>query len=159
MTGDLRYAEIAKDMADRWVKDTKKQDGKGWRLTFDRDDTWSMKYNIIWDRLLGLGLFDESVYKEEIEVYLSKMNPYGVPLDSRNSYTKLDWMAWTTVMTDNKEYTDAVYKSIARMINESEDRVPITDWYYTSTAKQANFQARSVLGGFFINLLAKRMLK
>lgn len=159
MTGDLRYAEIAKDMADRWVKDTKKQDGKGWRLTFDRDDTWSMKYNIIWDRLLGLGLFDESIYKEEIEVYLSQMNSYGVPLDSRNSYTKLDWMAWTTVMTDNKEYTEAVYKSIARMINESEDRVPITDWYYTDDARQASFQARSVLGGFYINLLKDRYLQ
>ena len=156
MTGDVRYGEVAKDMASRWVKDAKKQDGKGWRLTFDRDDTWSMKYNIIWDKLLGLNLFDASVYEEEVDVYLSKMNPYGVPLDSRDAYTKLDWMAWTTVMTDRKDYTHAVYKSIARMISESEDRVPITDWYYTDDAKQAGFQARSVLGGFYINLLAEK---
>ena len=155
MTGDVRYGEIAKDMADRWIKDAKKQDGKGWRLTFDHDDTWSMKYNIIWDKLLGLKLFDASVYEEEVEVYLSKMNDYGVPLDSRNTYTKLDWMAWTTVMTDRKDYTEAVYKSIARTISETEDRVPITDWYYTDDARQASFQARSVLGGFYINLLAQ----
>ena len=153
-----KYGEIAKDMADRWVKEAKKQDGKGWRLTFDRDDTWSMKYNIIWDRLLGLGLFDESVSREEVAVYGKKMNRYGVPLDSRSDYTKLDWMAWTTVMTDDEKYTKKVYESIARMICESEDRVPITDWYYTSTAKQAGFQARSVLGGFYINLVAKRFL-
>ena len=154
-----RYGEIAKEMADRWVKDAKKQNGKGWRLTFDRDDTWSMKYNIIWDRLLDLKLFDERVLREEVEVYLSKMNRYGVPLDSRSDYTKLDWMAWTTVMTDHKTYTKKVFASIARMICESEDRVPVTDWYYTSDAKQAGFQARSVLGGFYINLLAKKLLK
>ena len=118
-----------------------------------------MKYNIIWDRLLGLGLFDESVLREEIEVYLSKMNRYGVPLDSRSDYTKLDWMAWTTVMTDNANYTKKVYRAIARMISESEDRVPVTDWYFTSDARQAGFQARSVLGGFYINLLAKKLLK
>ena len=154
-----QYAEIAKEMADRWVKDAKKQTEKGWRLTFDLEDTWSMKYNIIWDRLLGLGLFDESVLREEIEVYLSKMNRYGVPLDSRSDYTKLDWMAWTTVMTDNANYTKKVYRAIARMISESEDRVPVTDWYFTSDARQAGFQARSVLGGFYINLLAKKLLK
>ncbi len=153
-----KYAEVARDMAARWVKDAKKQDGKGWRLTFDRDDTWSMKYNIIWDRLLGLGLFDEAVSREEIEVYQKQMNRYGVPLDSRSDYTKLDWMAWTTVMTDNEKYTKKVYEAIARMICESDDRVPITDWYYTSDAKQAEFQARSVLGGFYINLLAKKFL-
>ena len=154
-----RYGEIAKEMADRWVKDAKKQNGKGWRLTFDRDDTWSMKYNIIWDRLLDLKRFDERILREEVEVYLSKMNRYGVPLDSRSDYTKLDWMAWTTVMTDHKTYTKKVFASIARMICESEDRVPVTDWYYTSDAKQAGFQARSVLGGFYINLLAKKLLK
>ena len=154
-----RYGEIAKEMADRWVKDAKKQNGKGWRLTFDRDDTWSMKYNIIWDRLLDLKLFDERVLCEEVQVYLSKMNRYGVPLDSRSDYTKLDWMAWTTVMTDHETYTKKVFASIARMICESEDRVPVTDWYYTSDAKQTGFQARSVLGGFYINLLAKKLLK
>ena len=153
-----KYAEVAKEMADRWVKEAKKQNAKGWRLTFDQDDSWSMKYNIIWDRLLGLNLFDESVSREEIEVYTEKMNRYGVPLDSRSDYTKLDWMAWTTVMTDDPAYTKAVYVAIANMINESLDRVPITDWYYTSDGRQAEFQARSVLGGFYINLLADKFL-
>ena len=153
-----KYAEVAKDMADRWVKEAKKQNGKGWRLTFDQEDTWSMKYNIIWDRLLGLGLFDESVSREEVARYKMEMNRYGVPLDSRSDYTKLDWMAWTTVMTDDEKYTKKVYESIARMICDSEDRVPITDWYYTTDARQAEFQARSVLGGFYINMLAEKFL-
>ncbi len=152
------YMKAAQSMADRWVKDAKKQNAKGWRLTFDLDDTWSMKYNIIWDRLLGLGLFDESVSREEVEVYLEKMNRYGVPLDSRSDYTKLDWMAWTTVMTDNADYTQKVYEAIARMVEESVDRVPLTDWYYTLDGRQASFQARSVLGGFFINLVAEKFL-
>jgi hypothetical protein len=58
---DAIYSGIAKDMAARWKHDAKKQNGKGWRLTFDRDDTWSLKYNMVWDRLLGLGLFGEDV--------------------------------------------------------------------------------------------------
>ena len=152
------YATVAKDMADRWVKDAKKQNAKGWRLTFDRDDTWSMKYNIIWDRLLGLGLFDEKVMREEIAVYKKEMNRYGVPLDSRSEYTKLDWMAWTTVMADDPAYTTRVYRAIARMVCEAPDRVPLTDWYYTISGKQAGFQARSVLGGFYINQLADKLL-
>ena len=147
------YSKAAKEMADRWTVEAKRQSGKGWRLTFDHDDTWSMKYNIIWDRLLGLGLFDAKVFEEEVEVYTEKMNRYGVPLDSRDDYTKLDWMAWTTVMTENVDYTKAVYESIARMICEARDRVPITDWYRTINARQVGFQARSVLGGFYINLL------
>ena len=158
ITGESHYAEVAKDMATRWTVDAKRRDGKGWRLAFDREDSWSMKYNIIWDRLLGLGLFDESVGREEIALYLTKMNRYGVPLDNRSDYTKLDWMAWTTVMADNEKYTKKVYESIARMICESEDRVPVTDWYFTEDAKQAEFQARSVVGGFYINLLAKKLL-
>ncbi|MBO5932090.1 MAG: DUF4965 domain-containing protein [Clostridia bacterium] len=148
-----KYTAIAKDMAARWVKEAKKQNGKGWRLTFDREDTWSLKYNMVWDRFLSLGLFGEEVAREEIAVYTEKMNEYGVPLDSRANYTKLDWMAWTTVMADVPEYTEAVYKSMTNMTRDSLDRVPMTDWYDTVTARQIGFQARSVLGGFFINLL------
>ena len=125
----------------------------GSKLAFNMDGTWSMKYNIVWDKLLGLGLFDEEIYRKEVELYKSKLNRYGVPLDSRETYTKIDWLVWTTVMTDNSEYFDAVIDSIYNMITETEDRVPITDWYDTITGKQCCFQNRTVLGGIYIPLL------
>ncbi len=153
LTGEAEYANRAKEMADRWSKEA--GSATSTRLVFDKENGWSMKYNMVWDRLLNLGLFDGDIYEKEVKTYSEKMNRYGVPLDSRSDYTKLDWMAWTTVLTDDADYKAAVYASIRRMIEETADRVPITDWYYSSTARQCNFQNRSVLGGFFINLLAE----
>lgn len=151
LTGEKSYGEKAEEMAERWMKDAASKTAT--RLVFDKEDGWSMKYNMVWDRIFGLGLFSKEIYENEIAEYTSKMNKYGVPLDSRSTYTKLDWMAWTTALTDDKKYSDAVYASIRRMIEETPDRVPITDWYFTDTSRQCGFQNRSVLGGFFINLL------
>jgi hypothetical protein len=39
------------------------------------------------------------------------------------------------------------------MLNETLDRVPFTDWYYSSTADQHAFRNRSVVGGLFLPLL------
>lgn len=151
LSGDKSYGEKAKEMADRWMTDAKSETST--RLVFDKEDGWSMKYNMVWDRIFGLGLFSKDVYENEVKEYTAQMNKYGVPLDSRSTYTKLDWMAWTTVLTDDVKYRDEVYASIRRMIEETPDRVPITDWYFTDTALQRGFQNRSVLGGFFINLM------
>lgn len=151
LSGDKSYMEKAKEMADRWMVDAKSETST--RLVFDKEDGWSMKYNMVWDRIFGLGLFSKETYENEIKEYTAQMNKYGVPLDSRSTYTKLDWMAWTTVLTNDRKYSDAVYASIRRMIEETPDRVPITDWYFTDTSRQRGFQNRSVLGGFFINLM------
>ena len=86
-------------------------------------------------------------------MYKTKLNKYGVPLDSRAAYTKLDWLMWSTCISNDKEYFDAVCDSIVNMINETLDRVPLTDFYYTSTADYRAFRNRSVVGGLFINLL------
>ena len=152
LSGDDSYMDVAKKYAAQWEVDAKASHA-GTRLVFDNADGWSLKYNIVWDSLLGFNIFSEDMKKKEIEVYKSKMNRYGVPLDSRKNYTKIDWLMWSTCIYDDKEYTAAVCESIVNMINETQERVPITDWYETLDAKHVRFQARSVVGGLYINLL------
>lgn len=152
LSDDASYMDIAKKYAKQWEIDAK-ANHEGTRLTFDGENTWSLKYNIVWDNLLGYRIFSDEVKKNEIKVYKSKMNRYGVPLDSRSDYTKIDWLMWSTCIFDDKEYFDAVCESMVNMINETLDRVPLTDWYYTSTADYRAFRNRTVVGGLFINLL------
>ncbi|MBR2371180.1 MAG: DUF4965 domain-containing protein [Clostridia bacterium] len=152
LSGDASYMEIAKKYAKQWEIDAK-ADHEGTRLTFDSGDGWSLKYNIVWDTLLGYNIFSDVVKQNEIKLYMSKMNRYGVPLDNRADYTKIDWLMWSTCIWKDKEYFDAVCQSMVNMVNETLDRVPLTDWYFTSTADYRAFRNRSVVGGLFINLL------
>ena len=82
------------------------------------------------------------------------MNEYGLPLDNRSTYTKSDWLMWTAAMAPEEEQFDVLVGSLWKAYNVSESRVPMTDWYYTNTAKQTGFQNRTVQGGLFIKLLA-----
>lgn len=152
LSGDDSYMKIAKEYAQKWEKDALAAHG-GTRLTFDNPDGWSLKYNMVWDNLLGYKLFSDDVKKKEIALYTEKMNRYGVPLDSRADYTKIDWLMWSTRIYDDKEYFESVCQSIVNMINETPDRVPMTDWYFTSNAMMRAFRCRTVVGGLFINLI------
>ena len=121
-------------------------------LTLDGQG-WSMKYNLLWDRVLGLDLLPEEFYIRETESYLPRINRYGLPLDSRSDYTKSDWMCWTATLSDDPAVREAIFKPIALMLKETETRVPFSDWYYTSTGKYVHFIARSVQGGIYAPML------
>ena len=151
LSGEKTYMETAAELAKQWEQDAKSADGT--RLVFDKEEGWSLKYNMVWDSLLGYDLFSDEVKQGEAALYLKKLNEYGVPLDSRADYTKTDWLMWSTCLCDNKQYRDAACAAVVRMMNETSDRVPLTDWYDTKTALHHHFQHRSVVGGLFINLL------
>jgi hypothetical protein len=146
-----KYRTLAKSFADRWVSEAK--EGDHYRLAFDKPGTWSQKYNLVWDRILGLNLFPTSVAKEEMAYYRQKINAYGLPLDNRADYTKLDWIVWTATLTGSRDDFQTLVDPVARFLNETQDRVPMSDWYFTSRPRQRGFQARSVVGGVFVKLL------
>lgn len=146
-----RYGAAAKQMASKWV--TMAVEGDHYKLAFNSPGTWSQKYNLIWDKILHYDLFPDSIRKAEVAYYQTKLNRYGLPLDSRADYTKLDWEIWTATLATDKTAFDAIVDPIYRWTNETTSRVPLTDWYDTKTGKQEGFQARSVVGGVFMKAL------
>jgi hypothetical protein len=151
-----QYQATAKEMAQKWI--TMAKEGDHYKIAFNSPDTWSQKYNLVWDKILDYNLFPNSVRDSEVAFYLTKLNLYGLPLDSRADYTKLDWSIWTATLASNPTQFNAIVDPIYRWTNETPTRVPLTDWYDTKTGKQVGFQARSVVGGVFIKALSDRQL-
>jgi hypothetical protein len=147
------YLPLSGQLAAKWPGMA--DDGGHSRLAFDRPGTWSQKYNLVWDKLLGFRLFPPALARQEVAYYLTKQNAYGLPLDNRETYTKLDWIIWSATMAEKREDFEALVAPVWKMLNESPSRVPMTDWYWTLDGKQRGFQARSVVGGVYIKLLAQ----
>ncbi|HEY1985705.1 MAG TPA: DUF4965 domain-containing protein [Terracidiphilus sp.] len=150
------YRRLAKEMAAKWEQ--MGEDGDHYKLAFDKAGTWSQKYNLVWDQILDLNIFPAKIRQTEIAFYLKHVNRFGLPLDSRKDYTKLDWEIWTATLADKPEDWKALVDPIGKWINEGPTRVPLTDWYDTQSGKQEGFQARSVVGGVFIRALADKAL-
>jgi len=146
-----RYRETAAEYARQWPKMA--DDGDHFRLAFDKPGSWSLKYNLVWDRLLGLNLFPEGITRKELAYYEQRQKRFGVPLDNRSDYTKLDWLLWTATMADSPAEFQRFLAPVDDWLNQTPSRVPLTDWYWTTDGKQAGFQARSVVGGIFIKML------
>jgi hypothetical protein len=147
-----QFMNAAKNAAEKWQVDALDDHG-AYRLAFDRPGTWSQKYNLVWDKLLNLNLFPAEVKEREVKLYLQKLNEFGLPLDSRKTYTKLDWIIWSASLAKNDEDFQAILAPTIKFLQETPDRVPLTDWYETTNAKKVGFQARAVVGGLFIKLL------
>ncbi len=147
-----QYGAAARTMAAKWVMMAR--EGDHYRLAFDKAGTWSQKYNLVWDEILGLHMFPPQVAADEVAFYKTHLNPFGLPLDNRATYTKLDWTLWSATLAQNPADFQAMAHPIFSFLNQTTDRVPMSDWYDTLSAREVSFQARSVVGGVFIKALA-----
>ena len=158
---EKKYLKLARDMALDWAERASNGDGS-YRLAFDKPDTFSMKYNIVWDKLFGTNIMPKTVLESEFASYAKHVNAYGLPLDSRSDYTKSDWLVWTATLTADRDAFEAFIAPMWRFFNDSPSRVPMTDWYFTTTGEHRHymvgdidksFRNRTVQGGLYIKLL------
>ena len=147
-----KYMGVARDYAAKWQA-LSKGDGHT-LLAYGKPGTWAMKHNLIWDRVLGTKLFPDEVGDAEIAWYLKVQNKYGLPVDNRTDTSLIDWALWSIAPARNPADFQALFDPVFRYANETPSRVPLSDWFVTTTGKMRGFQARSVVGGVFVKLLA-----
>lgn len=124
-----------------------------------KGDSWSLKYNLVWDILLDFNLFDSKIYDAESKLYIQKLNDYGTPLDYRKDFTKSDWMLWASCLDKNGENTNVFASAIVKFLADSQDKKCFTDWFETKKPKQCSFDHRSVQAGLWMPVLKNKLQK
>ncbi len=149
------YRSEAEKMADTWMKTALNDDGSS-KLAYDRPNTFSMKYNMVWDRVWKTNLFTQEFMDTEILSNMKHFNEYGMPLDSRADYTKSDWIVWTASMASSDEVFADYIAPLWKFYDESVSRVPMSDWYDTVSGRWVSFRHRTVQGGLFMRVLMNK---
>lgn len=151
-----KYQGLAKTDAEHWMKVA--AEGDHYRLAFDKTNTWSQKYNLVWDRILGLNIFPPSVARQEIAHYKKVLQKYGLPLDSRTHLTKTDWTLWSATLAEAPADFEALISPLCDYLSQTTARSPFVDSYVTDDVRSDGMHARPVIGGVFIKMLADRAL-
>jgi len=151
-SGALYYHQIATKYANAWMQLANPNNTNHYRLRYDQPG-WSLKYNLLYQQILTLHTFPKEVFDLELSFYDSEMNEYGVPLDDRHTFTKFDWESWVASMSPNQTQFENVISRLYAFADNTPDRVPLSDWYDTSTGHQTGFQARPVVGGLYAKMI------
>lgn len=152
-----RYREISEKRA---VTIQARYKGRHMPLSFDdKDESYSMKYNLLWDKLLGFGLFEGAAVARETVLCIAEKKAYGFPLDSRTKLTKTDWMMWMAALSDDSDVAEGVIQSISAYLRtEGAKGKPFPDLYDCETGETRPFVNRTVQGSMFVLLLKNKLM-
>ncbi|KAH8690740.1 glutaminase GtaA [Talaromyces proteolyticus] len=117
-------------------------------LAYDDETSYGLLYNLWADKALSLNFVPQSIYDMQSTFYATVFNEYGIYLDTRHTYTKVDWEAFVASIASS-DVQSKLFSVIAKWINSTPNAVPLTDWYDAVSGDWEDFAARPVLGGSF----------
>ncbi|KAI0052985.1 DUF1793-domain-containing protein [Auriscalpium vulgare] len=145
------YSSIAASYVQQWQELALSSDGSHLTLAYGNSTSWGLAYNLYADKLLGLNLFPQSIYTTQAAWYTTVATPFGVPLDTRHTYTKSDWQIVTAAMLQSTSTAtrDLLVSGVHAFASAaiSSNTEPLGDWYETSGGATEGFRARPVVGG------------
>ncbi|KAK1073809.1 hypothetical protein LTR74_001663 [Friedmanniomyces endolithicus] len=124
-------------------------------LSYGNASSYVLLYNLYADAELGLQLVPQSVYDMQSAFYPTVFNTYGVPLDTRHTYTKNDWELFCAAVASSSTKAQFI-STIAKWLGETPTNFAFTDLYDTVTGDYPTspiFIARPAVGGMY-SLLA-----
>ena len=151
-----KYRALAETFVGQWEKADASADGTHFRLGFKFRHSWSQKYNMIWSNVLGLHLFPRDVQHKELAYYMTKMQSYGLPLDSRKLYTEDPWNFFTASLDPGSVYFHRIMDGVYHFADQTRNRVGLADFYWTNNARCAGMYARPVMGSVFMTMLTNK---
>ncbi|KZV67101.1 DUF1793-domain-containing protein [Peniophora sp. CONT] len=146
------YSSIASDYVEQWQDLALSSDKTHLTLSYGNDSSWGLAYNLYADKLLGFNLFPQSIYDLQAKWYESlKESDFGIPLDTRHTYTKSDWQIYTAAMLEStseslrdKLISGVYHYASSAIVSNTE---PFGDWYETTNGIYHAFRSRPVVGG------------
>lgn len=113
---------------------------------------WSFEPALVWDRVLALGLVPDDVLRGEVDHARARLLPYGVPLDSRATSTRLDASVWIACLGAREDF-DALLAPVWSALHDTQQRVPMSDEHDASDGRGLGRYARPVVGAALMPLL------
>ncbi|KZV98208.1 DUF1793-domain-containing protein [Exidia glandulosa HHB12029] len=156
LTGDTtranNYTSIATSYVQQWQTQAIASGGQHLTLNYGNSASWGLAYNLFGDKLLKLNLFPQSIYDMQTAWYKTKINSFGLPLDTRHTYTKSDWEIWTAGIVDTT-LRNQIITAVVKYASDGMSSQPLGDWYETSNGAVEGFRARPVVGGHLALLI------
>ncbi|KAJ5624405.1 hypothetical protein N7510_000714 [Penicillium lagena] len=151
------YSSIAHSYIAKWqnLAINKNANPPHTTLNYNNWTSHGILYNLYADAQLGLNLVPKSVYNMQSAFYPTVVNEYGVPLDTRHTYTKLDWQSLAAAIASGSTQTMFI-DHLVNWVNETPTNMALTDLYDTISGDYPDgihFIARPAAGGTFGPLL------
>jgi len=141
------YSSTAASYVAQWQTLAISRDQSHLTLSYGDSASWGLSYNLYADKLLELDLFPDMIYQMQTNWYRTVQQPFGVPLDTRHTYTKSDWQIWTAAIMTDTNARDSFISAVKKTASDGLSSQPLGDWYEAKDGTPEGFRARPVVGG------------